>query len=321
MKILLLSQDQSMQHNCRHELFKQEIARQHDVRFYGPKYEGFSHFDKIRDIEDIMKLLGFRPDVIFSYLAKHSGWATGLFESEIRHVHYVADYVPIQWNDERLLWIGRDEDPFIRENIPHLVVCPNWRQVSEISEQHPHSIVRRLPFSVNTDVFKSDGSERDIDISAVMTTEPRYYPTRPEIVEAVDKMPNSIAIGGKGYHKERVGNEEYVDILSRSKIVVNSTSLREGDWRPLNPRFTEAMACGAMLLTESADDMKRMGFKPSDNCDTFEDINEMLGKAIWYLNHEEERARVARNGMKLTRLYHSCERRVKQLTKMIERIL
>lgn len=321
MKILILSQDQSEQHNCRHEFFKQEIARQHDVRFFGPKYDKWSDTSKIRDVQDIIGLLGFKPDVIFTYLAKHANWVTGLFESEIRHVHYVADYVPIQWNDERLLWVGRDEDPFIKKNIPHLVVCPNQSQVSEISEQHPHSVVRRLPFSVNTDVFVSNKSERDISVSAVMTTVSRYYTTRGEIVGEVSKMPNSVAIGGEGYHKKRVYNKEYVDILSRSKIVVNSTSLREGNMRLLNPRFFEAAACGALLLTEPADDMELAGFESGENCETFEHINEMKGKAAWYMLHPKERRRVAKNGQRLVRKNHSCKIRVGQLTDMIERIM
>ncbi len=323
MKILILSQDQSMQHNCRHELFKQEIARQHDVRFYGPKYEGWSDFTKIRHIEDIMKLLGFRPDVIFSYLAKHSWWVNGLDECKILKVHYIADYVPIYREHNRTLWIGRDEDPFIYEKKPDLVVCPNQFQVVEIMGVHQQTRVKRLPFSTNMDVFKSSGLDRDISISAIMTTECRFYKNRTEIIERVDRTPDCVAVGGCGFHKDkdRVHCDEYVDILSRSKIVVNSTGLNHTDVRPLNPRFLEAAACGALLLTEPADDMKIMGFKPGENCVTFESIGEMLGKSTFYLNHSDERERVARNGERLTRTYHSCERRVRQLTKMIERIL
>jgi spore maturation protein CgeB len=154
-----------------------------------------------------------------------------------------------------------------------------------------------------------------------MTTVARYYPTRGEIVGEVSKMPNSVAIGGEGYHKERAYNDDYVDILSRSKIVVNSTSLREGDMKLLNPRFFEAAACGALLLTEPADDMELVGFEPGENCEIFESIKEMKGKAAWYMLNPRERRRVAKNGQKLVRENHSCKVRVGQLTDMIERIL
>lgn len=328
MKILILSKNQSNQHNIRHELFKEEIARQHDVRFFGPEYEGFSHFNKVRCIQEILDLLNFEPDVIFTYLAKLvCKWIVDLKDCKIPKVHYIADYLPIVHRGGRLLWIGRDEDPFIEENKPDLVLCPTSGHVSDISRQHPYTKVERLPFSVNTDVFRSGGLERDIDISAIMTTEPRYYPLRQKIVDVVSEMPNSKAIGGRGFLKERAENPEYVNILSRSKIVVNdttfnhTTTLEGGKWRPLNPRFLEATACGALLLTGPASDMWGMGFVPGENCDTFETIDEMKGKAKWYLMNHTERKRVARKGQALARKRHNCKKRVKQLTDMIERIL
>jgi spore maturation protein CgeB len=154
---------------------------------------------------------------------------------------------------------------------------------------------------------------------------PRYYPTRLKVVEAIGPVINSIVTVWIDSDIERtkrvIHHKNYVDLLSRSKIVVNCTTYKGLDARLLNPRFLEATACGALLLTEPADDMKIMGFKPGVNCDTFNDIDEMKEKIDWYLEKDEYRARVARNGERLTREYHSCERRVKQLTKMIERIL
>jgi len=318
-KVLLLNINRWKVHNRGHELFKLQVELQHDTKIYGVNYDpGRLHGNHIQGIIDGLE---FQPDIIFTYTAKWSEWVEGLRECKIPKVHRTPDYMPIIHNGKRLLWIARHEDPFIRERKIDLVLCPNRIQVLEMTLEHPLTRVERLPFSVDTTIYRSRGQEREIDVSAIMTVVPRYYPTRGQIVEEVGKMPNSFAVGGYGKHKDRVFFEDYIDTLSRTKIAVNSTLLKRTNHKLLNPRFLEIPACGAMLLTEPADDMADLGFIPGENCETFETIDEMNGKLNWYLQNDDERVRVARLGTRLVRKYHSNALRVQQMTKMIERIL
>lgn len=321
MKILVLGPNKSKSHNRHYEYLKLEMAEQHEVCMFGYRYKGWMTGTSKRHIDDIINWLSFEPDVIMTFMAKYLMTLKGLRDCKLPTVHWAPDYVPLYRGQGRTLWIGKDEDRFIEQHRPELVLCPNLLQIGEVEKQHPGTMVGRFPFSVDSNIFKHDGRERNINVTAVMSTVPRFYKNRVEIVDAVDQMPCSFSLGGgKGPQKSRVFNDQYIDLLSQSKIVINATSLKHTDFRPLNPRFLEISSCGAMLLTEPADDMKIMGFKPGINCDTFNDIDEMKEKIDWYLENDDERERVAGNGKRLTREYHSCERRVKQLTKMIERI-
>lgn len=309
MKILILTQNTAMQHNKVHTFFRREIARQHDVRVFGPKFEVWSDIKKVRHINDIMDLLNFEPDVILSYAAKWSEWVEGLADIGILKIHFMPDY-----HDG----IFYREDRFMEEKKPDLTLLTNNFSLKRAGQ---FGRVTWLPYSVDIDWFKSDGRPRDTDIAAAMSVDKRYYPHRLEVVEAVKAMPNSFAVAGYGYKKDRVYGEDYVNLLSSSKIVVNCATTVYFDNGYVGPRWYEVTSCGALLLTEPGDDMERLGFISGKNCETFESINEMLGKATWYLNHEEDRAEVAQKGQALTRENHNCKKRVQELTKIIEKEL
>ena len=94
MKILILGSNQIRRYNWGHELFKLEIARQHDARFYGDTYAHWAK-DKL-SIQDIIELLDFEPDLIFTYMGKYCKWVKGLDKVRIPKVHNVIDY--FSWN-------------------------------------------------------------------------------------------------------------------------------------------------------------------------------------------------------------------------------
>lgn len=283
---------------------------------FGPHYPEWHPRPPIRHINDIIEKLRFEPDVILSYMAKDLLTIEGLRDCTIPKIHWAPDYVPLYYKGKRRLWIGRHEDHFIADNRIEVVLCPNLLQVDEIIQQHA-IVARYFPFSVDRSIFTCYEFSRPLDVSAIMSAVPRFYKNRMDIIEAIEKMDSALAVGGYSKHKERIYYDKYVKVLCGSKIVVNATSLTRTDFRPLNPRFFEIPSCGALLLTEPADDMGILGFVAGTNCDTFESVSEMKDKIRWYLKHEEHRAAVAAEGQRLIREYHSSLSRVHYLTHII----
>ena len=86
-------------------------------------------------------------------------------------------------------------------------------------------------------------------------------------------------------------------------------------------KYTEAMACGAMVLADEPEDLTRQGFKRNHHLVLYNGIDDLKNKIQYYLKHDEERKEIATNGMNFVKKNHSCSRRVKQFTKMVKREL
>ena len=126
----------------------------------------------------------------------------------------------------------------------------------------------------------------------------------------------------------KFGNEMY-DILRSSKIVVDS----RGEIRyrgnvdidlamneTMNMRIFEATGCGALLLTEHHDNLSKL-FAIGKEIETFKDENELIEKIEYYLQHEEERKLIAKNGQQRCLANYSMNTRTRALDKLIGKYL
>ena len=137
------------------------------------------------------------------------------------------------------------------------------------------------------------------------------YPLRRTIQKMLRGMPIT-------EYTKRVTNNKYIYKLNNSKIFVNSGSV----YKRLTMKFSEVLACGTLLITEEAEDMKDAGFKNGKHLVIFKDLNDLKIKINYYLKHEKERKAIAMRGMKFINLYHSNRVRVKQfIDKIQEEIL
>ena len=313
MKVLLISFNNYQYHNRGHAFFKAEIGRQHETVFYGEMYGRGRIFG--RHIQDILDGIGFKPDLIFTYCAKWVKWLEGMKECEVPHVHMVGDYTP---------FADYTEDSFIERARPDLVLVQNSSMVELLKNKVP---TERFPFGVNTDVFTDSGQQRYINVSAPMALNERYYANRMEIAKRIARMTNTIvtewAVGIYERRYTTIYHLNYVDLLSRSKIVVNSITLARGvtDAMYFNRRWLEGAACGALLLTEPADDMGLMGFEDGVNCVLFSDLDDMEEKIEYYLQNKVEQKAIALAGQELVRARHTWTQRVKELTQIWNNLL
>jgi hypothetical protein len=110
-----------------------------------------------------------------------------------------------------------------------------------------------------------------------------------------------------GYHWDRLRrrhpalhvHDEFLDELEFSKCI-NATRINLGFLRKVNrdlqtTRSIEIPACGAFLLAERTDEHRRL-FDEGREAAFFSSFDELLERCRWYLEHEDERARVAAAG-------------------------
>lgn len=98
--------------------------------------------------------------------------------------------------------------------------------------------------------------------------------------------------------------------MKMAKINLNITLRSIGSGIPL--RAMDIMGCGAFLMTNYQEDFLEY-FMPGEDYVYYEDITDLIEKTGYYLNHEEERNRVARNGYDKVKLMHTFHERVSQM--------
>jgi spore maturation protein CgeB len=84
-----------------------------------------------------------------------------------------------------------------------------------------------------------------------------------------------------------------------------------------NMRLYEATGVGAMLLTDRGRNLPEL-FEPGAELVVYEDSDDLVDKLRHYLQHEEERVRVAAAGQRRTLGEHTYERRTAKLVAMFE---
>jgi len=307
-RILMLAPQQNEKYNWGHQLFREEIARRVDVFFYGFRYPIYEEFGSIHVPEIVAEFGPF--DVIFVEGPKHAGYFTGM--EEIRDslkVSILVDYVPP--------YLGM-YNKFIQKMCLDVafVVCPySLREFVKMQRReafNKHVRVAYLPFSVDTDVYRNLGMEKDIDVTALFAQVPWCYKKRKAVQKLVGDMQVKSLIGGSS-PGTRVVHEEYVRAINRSKIFLSSNNI----YNVVSLKYFECLACGTFLLTDRPEGMEELGFVDGEHLVIYKDLADLERRIKYYLEHGQEREAVAKKGMALVRSRHSGSVRAKQFLKIL----
>ena len=153
-----------------------------------------------------------------------------------------------------------------------------------------------------------------------------YYPQRAEMIQAVlrhhpalwgpgwDALPPTSPLRTciRGAHTQP---EIWTKIYSASKIVL---SIHYSDLEnrflvhQASPRVFEAMACGAFVLTDRQKDVLSL-FKDGEHLVTFSDGVDLDRKIAYFLEHADERQRIAAVGRQEVLKNHTYENRLRRL--------
>jgi len=139
---------------------------------------------------------------------------------------------------------------------------------------------------------------------------------REDFVLAVNKQFNLTVRGNVGWEdckslnvKPPLYHPNYLNALRGAKIVLNTINVhRKG---LLTRRFLRSMAAGRLFMTEYCQGMERY-FKNHEHLVWFKTVEEGLDLIRYYLDHDEDRERIARRGRKIVSERHTFRQRLKE---------
>lgn len=127
---------------------------------------------------------------------------------------------------------------------------------------------------------------------------------------------------GFAYRKAFQGaawGKDMLTILRQSKVTFNCHGDIAKD-HAVNMRLFEATGCGALLMTEKTDNLKKF-FIPEKEVVTYSSIEEAIEKALYYIQHNEERELIAKAGQHRTIKEHGYEHLAKKYVSIFTELL
>jgi spore maturation protein CgeB len=82
-------------------------------------------------------------------------------------------------------------------------------------------------------------------------------------------------------------------------------------------RLYEATGVGALLVTEDYENLPEL-FEAGREVVTYSDADDPVEKVRYYLDHDDERRRIAAAGQARTLAEHTCAKRIEELAPMLE---
>ena len=285
------------------ELFVEEMARQHNVTYYGKGYT--ENFNKNLELKDIIEQM--KP-IVFDLIVVMMG------EDIIPGFNKVQNILKISISGD--IYNGGFRMPKIRKHyvIHHYDVLFGY---SSLITYWAHrwqyaDHFRVLPFSVDINLHQNLYIPKRYDVMAVFSSsaKEKRSPMRHQIKQLVKQMPVTSYFNKQWFM-------EHVVKINQARICLNH--LWQGFF---NPRYFEVLACQGFLLTDCPKyDLELTGFVPGKHFAVFDTLDDLREKIVYWLAHPKYRKRIARQGMQLVRKRHSTRVRVREFTQQVETFL
>lgn len=266
------------------------------------------------DIQEILNLLGTRPDFIFinEFGETNSPKISGLKSLAIPYavllhdLHYEIAARNLALRDENIRYIfALARDKF-------------YQWYPDFRGSH-----RWLPHQINNHIFKDYGLPKDIDCLLMGAVNEKWYPLRVKFLAKMQNKPGFVYHQHPNYRNFSdeewatlfIG-ENYAREINRAKIFFTCGGVYD---YPL-AKYFEVLACNTLLLAPSNPDIEALGFIPGVH---FVPVNEddFEEKADYYLHHASERIKIARQGYEMVQARHTTAQRAVELVDMIQAIL
>jgi len=291
--------------NWGHQLFRNEIGRQHDVIYYGKGFENYHNRIELTLPQIINKFYGkSKPDVLITYFGVN--FLRGISDSydrvnNIFKVHMVIDYMD---------GIMQATNINLKKHKYDLVFAVTGSAVNNLRKNKICKRIERLAFSVDINIYKKMDLPKTNDVLSSFTVRDTLYPNRRKIHAMLQetKLKNKF---------EKVSKLGLIKGINSSKIIITSNN----KWKALSLRYTETLACGGFLLADRPQDLNNLGYIDGKHLVIYNNLDDLREKIIYYLDpeNEKEREKIAACGMKHVRANHNCKVRVKEMIDVIER--
>lgn len=170
---------------------------------------------------------------------------------------------------------------------------------------------RWLPFSVNLEMFKDYGLDKNYDVTMTGWHFPSHYPYRhrafkllkdKEYFTEIKRPSENITI------KNFPFDSDYAQILNQSKISITGGSI----YKQSMMKYFEYPACRCLLVSNWFRDLEELGFRDGVNM-VVTDYDRLDEQIKILLADDDRRKELTDNGYKFIRSYHSGQVRAKQL--------
>ena len=205
----------------------------------------------------------------------------------------------------------KKEDQFLKNNHFDLILTSCLQVVRVLHARQIADKIKFFPFFFDTSVCYDMKFDRDIDVMASFAHELRLYPKRHEVLAALKTMPINSFLRSKQLFKH------YIEIINNSKIFVNANAIS----RNASFKYHEAMACGALFITDKPDELNFLGYEDNEHLVLYNAMEDMKEKILYFLAHEKEREDIKKAGMRFARKNFSNKTGARQLIDLIEKEL
>ncbi|WP_066186825.1 CgeB family protein [Gracilibacillus timonensis] len=281
---------------------------------------GKTNFTPGRYLEEGLRAIGIHVDVFqdsidFNQVDWRQYLAVLFVESpskppvRVKHINQVT--IP------KLFWVHHGENRLVTNRQLAAQYKPDLILMAHSLHLAKHFVVpvHFFPFAMAKDVFNNSKAlmDRPTDISSVGTLDPVYYQRRKRAIARLKEQFQSTY--QTSFHK-RVFLDELAATYRDSKLVVNHTA---DHIKSLNMRLFEGVGCGALVLSDYVPKMEEI-FTPDKHLVLFDNHNDLLEKADYYLNHLDEAQTIASSGYRHLLTKHTYEHRAQELLDKIEEV-
>ncbi|GBF75949.1 hypothetical protein PA598K_04385 [Paenibacillus sp. 598K] len=178
------------------------------------------------------------------------------------------------------------------------------------------------PHHANTGVYRDYGLAKNVDVLLTGELYEPVYPLRSRMLEAFSGRPGFKHLPHPGYRQYGAHETDlhvgvnYAKALNQAKICVTCHS----NFRYPLMKYFEIPACNSLLVAPQLPELLDLGFVPGEHFAAIDGSN-FVEVVDYYLTHEEERAKIASNGMRMVHERHSTKKRVEEFVESIKRIL
>ena len=266
------------------------LALGHKVTYVGLPYDQRQGYDSSVSINDMIATMPETPDLYFWVDPTGRYFPLGIGDLSIPSACYLIDVHLGTWRQQ----VARFFDS---------VFIAQKDYLDTFRDAVGHAQVYWLPLAAASDVHRRHDSPRTYDVGFVGNIAFAHRRTpRARRLRAIAKRCHTNDFY-RAYSPQEVGQ-----VYSQSKIVFN-TSIA-GD---VTMRVFEGTACGALMLTDSVANGLEHLFDIGHEIVTFDDDADLLGKVAYYLEHEDERERIAQAGYERTHAQHTYLHRMEQM--------
>ncbi len=236
-------------------------------------------------LNDILAVLpeGWTPDLFVLWRPEYGTIPRGLEDAPFPTSAWISDWylafsdcLEAAWRVDTLVTGTRGERIYRAAGFDHVIALPMLGYDPRLDGQ-----------------FGLPHAERDIDVYCGSNPNWKVHAERARVHERMRQLPDSVNLIEGGF----VDREEFNRRMGRARIFVNQTVIGE-----INMKVYEATASGTCLFVEDTNLDIRDYLTDGESVVLFNRDN-INGKLLYYLEHEDERARIADAGRERMKPY------------------